>query len=45
MRDQSAFLLRTQINRILDPLNRDVSIKTQRKAAEAIGRKLRIELI
>jgi hypothetical protein len=36
---------RTQINRILDPSNGDVSITTLRKAAEAVGRKLKIELI
>ncbi|HZZ61245.1 MAG TPA: Fis family transcriptional regulator [Roseiarcus sp.] len=36
---------RTQINRILDPGNREVSIATLRKAAEAVGRKLKIELV
>lgn len=35
---------RTQINRILDPANGEVSIATLRKAAEAVGRKLKIEL-
>jgi antitoxin HicB len=36
---------RTQINRILDPANGEVSIATLRKAAEAVGRKLKIELV
>jgi antitoxin HicB len=36
---------RTQINRVLDPNNNDVSVSTLRKAAGAVGRKLKMELV
>jgi antitoxin HicB len=36
---------RSQIDRVLDPNNDDVTVATLRKAAEAVGRKLRLELI
>ena len=36
---------RTQIDRVLDPNNDDVSLSTLRKAAEAVGGKLKLELV
>jgi antitoxin HicB len=36
---------RSQIERVLDPNNDDVSVSTLRKAAEAVGQKLRLELV
>lgn len=36
---------RTEIYRLLDPKNEAVSISTLRKAAEAVGKKLRVELV
>jgi antitoxin HicB len=36
---------RSQIERVLDPNNDDVSVATLRKAAEAVGRKLKLELV
>jgi antitoxin HicB len=36
---------RSQIERVLDPNNDDVSVATLRKAAEAVGQKLRPELV
>jgi antitoxin HicB len=36
---------RSQIDRVLDPNNDDVSVSTLRKAAEAVGQKLKLELV
>ena len=36
---------RSQINRVLDPNNDDVSLSTLRKVAGAIGHKLKLELV
>jgi antitoxin HicB len=36
---------RSQIDRVLDPNNEDVSVSTLRKAAEAVGQKLKLELV
>ena len=36
---------RSQIDRVLDPNNDDVSVATLRKAAEAVGQKLKLELV
>ena len=36
---------RSQMNRVLDPNNADVTVATLRKAAEAVGQKLRLELV
>jgi antitoxin HicB len=36
---------RSQIDRVLDPNNDDVSVSTLRKAAEAVGQKLELELV
>jgi antitoxin HicB len=36
---------RSQIERVLDPNNDDVSVATLRKAAEAVGQKLKLELV
>jgi antitoxin HicB len=36
---------RSQIDRVLDPKNDDVSVATLRKAAEAVGQKLKLELV
>ena len=36
---------RSQIDRVLDPNNDDVSLSTLRKAAEAVGQKLELKLV
>ena len=36
---------RTQIDRVLDPNNDNVSLSTLRKAVEAVGGKLKLELV
>jgi antitoxin HicB len=36
---------RSQIDRVLDPNNDDVSVSTLRKAAAAVGQKLKLELV
>jgi antitoxin HicB len=36
---------RSQIDRVLDPNNDDVSVSTLRKAVEAVGGKLKLELV
>jgi antitoxin HicB len=36
---------RSQIDRVLDPNNDDVTVATLRKAAEAVGKKLKLELV
>jgi antitoxin HicB len=36
---------RSQIDRVLDPNNDDVSLSTLRKAVEAVGGKLKLELV
>jgi antitoxin HicB len=36
---------RSQVNRLLDPNNDGVSIRTLQRAADAVGRKLRVELV
>lgn len=36
---------RRQLARLLDPANRSVTLSTLRRAADAVGRKLRVELI
>ncbi len=36
---------RSQIDRVLDPNNEDVSVATLRKAVEAVGGKLKLELV
>lgn len=36
---------RTQIDRVLDPKNDDVTVATLRKAAEAVDLKLKLELV
>jgi antitoxin HicB len=36
---------RSQIERVLDPNNNNVTVATLRKAAEAVGQKLRLELV
>jgi antitoxin HicB len=36
---------RSQIERVLDPNNDDVTLATMRKAAEAVGQKLELRLI
>jgi antitoxin HicB len=36
---------RSQIDRVLDPNNADVTVATLRKAAEAVGQKLKLELV
>ena len=36
---------RSQIDRVLDPNNDDVSVSTLRKAAEAVGQKLELKLV
>jgi antitoxin HicB len=36
---------RSQIDRVLDPKNDDVTVATLRKAAEAVGQKLKLELV
>jgi antitoxin HicB len=36
---------RSQIDRVLDPNNDDVSVATLRRAAEAVGQKLKLELV
>ena len=36
---------RSQIDRVLDPNNDDVTVSTLRKAAEAVGQKLKLELV
>jgi antitoxin HicB len=36
---------RSQIDRVLDPNNDDVSVATLRKVAKAVGQKLRLELV
>jgi antitoxin HicB len=36
---------RSQIDRVLDPNNADVTLATLRKAAEAVGQKLKMELV
>jgi hypothetical protein len=36
---------RSQVDRILDPLNESVSLATLMKAAELVGRELKIELV
>jgi antitoxin HicB len=36
---------RSQIERVLDPNNDDVTVATLRKAAEAVGQKLKLELV
>jgi antitoxin HicB len=35
----------TQINRVLDPKNEAVSLATLKKAAHALGKRLRVELV
>lgn len=37
-------ITRTQLNRLLDPLNTDITLDSLTKAAQAVGRKLHIEL-
>jgi antitoxin HicB len=36
---------RSQIDRVLDPNNDDVTLATMRKTADAVGLKLRLELV
>lgn len=36
---------RTEVYRVLDPKNDTVSLATMKKAAAAVGKKLRLELI
>jgi antitoxin HicB len=36
---------RSQVDRVLDPNNDDVTLATMRKAVEAVGGKLKLELI
>lgn len=36
---------RSQIDRVLDPNNDDVTLATMRKAVEAVGGKLKLELV
>jgi antitoxin HicB len=36
---------RSQINRVLDPTNEDVSVATLRKVAGAVGQKLELRLV
>ncbi len=36
---------RTQVDRLLDPLNNKVQLDTLQRAAQAVGRSLRIELV
>ena len=36
---------RSQIERVLDPNNNNVTVATLRKAAEAVGQKLKLELV
>jgi predicted XRE-type DNA-binding protein len=36
---------RSQIERVLDPNNADVTVSTLRKAAEAVGQKLELRLV
>ena len=36
---------RSQLDRVLDPNNDDVSLSTLRKAVEAVGGKLKLELV
>jgi antitoxin HicB len=36
---------RSQIDRVLDPNNDDVTVSTLRKAVEAVGGKLKLELV
>jgi antitoxin HicB len=36
---------RTQVNRLLDPDNDGVTLRTLQRAADAVGRKLRVELV
>jgi antitoxin HicB len=36
---------RSQIDRVLDPKNDDVTVATLRKAAEAVGQKLKLQLV
>jgi antitoxin HicB len=36
---------RSQIDRVLDPNNDDVTVSTLRKAAEAVGQKLELKLV
>jgi antitoxin HicB len=36
---------RSQIDRVLDPNNDDVKVSTLRKAAEAVGQRLKMELV
>jgi antitoxin HicB len=36
---------RSQIDRVLDPNNDDVTVATLRKAAEAVGQKLELKLV
>ena len=36
---------RRQLDRLLDPANTSVTLATLRRAANAVGRKLRVELV
>lgn len=36
---------RRQLDRMLDPANTSVTLATLRRAAQAVGRKLRVELV
>jgi hypothetical protein len=36
---------RTQINRLLDPTNGNITLATLQKAASVVGRKVRLELV
>ncbi len=36
---------RSAINRLLDPTNDSITLKTMEKAAKAIGKKIRLELV
>lgn len=36
---------RTQVNRILDPTSGNVTIETLQRAAELVGKRLRVELV
>ena len=36
---------RTQVNRLLNPAEGNVTLETLQRAADAVGRKLRLELV